>query len=917
VTFRFKHGDRPLDGYTIQRGVGRGGFGEVYYAISDGGREVALKALLLNHEIELRGVRQCINLKNPHLVSIFDVRMTPESMPFVIMEYVAGPSLREILRDRPQGLGRETAGYFLREIGRGLAYLHDRGIVHRDLKPENIFYEDGYVKIGDYGLSKYISVSRQSGQTMSVGTVHYMAPEIGTGIYNRGIDIYALGVILHELVTGRVPFEGDSFGEIIMKHLTAKPDLAGIEEPFARVIARALEKKPEDRYPTVDQMVGELLSEPSLEASVSVFNPAHLSLAGRREAAIAAPPAPVSPAAETVTFEAEARRAAANGRGAMEGAAYLAAEEGAAAAAVGLATPPHPGAGGSPGRALVDSPVPAPVQPRAARDRPAGDAALDPLDRPQRLGRAFFAGGLMTVIFWLLNARRGPDGPFAFACLAAVSAAAIIFSQTSLAARFQLEPGPWRRILAAAITAIPALVLGGGSRLFGQRSPDGAVFAYLLGMVLVDWSLRMNPRRDERMSIGSAFAAALPGLFLPLLFGLGSAGIVTGALLGTVSLLVNGVSPFVPHDRRRKKAPAAQPPPPAAGPVPANHDGMAAAPPAQAASPRRGMGHRLRRITGLGRDAPAARATQSPRLARHERPVRPFIRFIDYFLAAVGIGVTCAFLIFGLFTGEGIHAYTGAIISGAIGLFFLRQGLRERRGKIWADTLRPFLLLGSAATVAVCLPWIYYYSTWYPEYRRYREDLWVMMTLALVAGTLAYVFRPWPRVQPAQELAGPPERKVHLGWAAIGILLWMAGLASALVACAAAVGLGQALDLERELGVGPGFVESLSTLAGGLAINMVIGGAACVVVSRRRAGSWHILRAIAGQAALGLLLFVVFGLASEIHVARTGRIIYGGDEEVVFLTAAGMLALAAGGVILLVWPLRREQHRPAEEVSHA
>ena len=81
MSFRYRHGERPLEGYTIQRGVGRGGFGEVYYAISDGGREVALKALLLNHEIELRGVRQCINLKNPHLVSIFDVKVTDDGVP--------------------------------------------------------------------------------------------------------------------------------------------------------------------------------------------------------------------------------------------------------------------------------------------------------------------------------------------------------------------------------------------------------------------------------------------------------------------------------------------------------------------------------------------------------------------------------------------------------------------------------------------------------------------------------------------------------------------------------------------------------------------------------------------------------------------------------------------------------------------
>src|SRR5690606_19060325 len=95
-----------------------------------------------------------------------------------------------------------------------VAYLHDHGIVHRDLKPANIFTDEGFVKIGDYGLSKFISCSRRSGQTGSVGTVHYMAPEVANGRYGKEIDIYALGVIFFEMLTGSVPFEGESVGEI-------------------------------------------------------------------------------------------------------------------------------------------------------------------------------------------------------------------------------------------------------------------------------------------------------------------------------------------------------------------------------------------------------------------------------------------------------------------------------------------------------------------------------------------------------------------------------------------------------------------------------------------------------------------------------------------------------------------------------
>jgi len=179
-TYQYKYGDRPLEGYTIQRGAGRGGFGEVYYAVSDCGRQVALKAIQGCEEIELRGITQCMNLKSPHLVTIFDVKCNDQGKPFVIMEYVSGPSLADLLRESPGGLGAQKAAFFLREIGKGLSFLHESGIVHRGLKPGNIFYENGYVKIGDYGLTKVISGSHYVSDSV-VGTLHYMAPEVSEG----------------------------------------------------------------------------------------------------------------------------------------------------------------------------------------------------------------------------------------------------------------------------------------------------------------------------------------------------------------------------------------------------------------------------------------------------------------------------------------------------------------------------------------------------------------------------------------------------------------------------------------------------------------------------------------------------------------------------------------------------------------
>ena len=140
--------------------------------------------------------------------------------------------------------------------------LHDHGIVHRDLKPGNIFVDEGVVKVGDYGLSKFISCSRRSGQTESVGTVHYMAPEISNGRYGSEIDTYALGIILYEMLTGHVPFEGESVGEVLMKHLTAEPDLSVLGEPYREIVQKALTKDPDGRLKSVAELAGMLPPAP-------------------------------------------------------------------------------------------------------------------------------------------------------------------------------------------------------------------------------------------------------------------------------------------------------------------------------------------------------------------------------------------------------------------------------------------------------------------------------------------------------------------------------------------------------------------------------------------------------------------------------------------------------------------------------
>ena len=254
MKFTYSSGQRPLDGFTLKRGVGRGGFGEVYFAVSDGGKEVALKLVRGESQIELRGVAQCLNLKHTNLVNIYDLRTDGQGDHWVVMEYVAGEPLNVVLQRHPQGLPRELAREWFLGLARAVGYLHDHGIVHRDLKPANVFLENGFVKVGDYGLSKSLSGSQRTANTGSVGTVHYMAPEISTGNYNKQVDVYAAGVIFYEMLTGRVPFDGESAGEILMKHLTTPPDLSKVPAEFLPVVAKALAKNPAQRYPSMAEM---------------------------------------------------------------------------------------------------------------------------------------------------------------------------------------------------------------------------------------------------------------------------------------------------------------------------------------------------------------------------------------------------------------------------------------------------------------------------------------------------------------------------------------------------------------------------------------------------------------------------------------------------------------------------------------
>jgi len=564
-TYRYKHGDRPLEGYTIQKAAGRGGFGEVYYAVSDSGREVALKAIQNYEQVELRGISQCMNLKSPHLVTVFDVKYNDRKEPFVIMEYISGPSLRDLLLESPNGLGTQKAAFFLREIAKGLSYLHECGIVHRDLKPSNIFYENGYVKVGDYGLTKAISASRHSGHTITVGTVHYMAPEIGAGSYDRSIDIYALGILLYEMLTGKVPYVGSSPAEILMKHMTGTPDLTTIDEPFAHVIKKALAKEPADRYKTIQEMVEELFGSENIRNSVSHFSPDELSVVAQHVAAkanIGQQPGAEQPKADKAAPSAKAAK-----NQFSQAARHFAQQA------------------DDFGRTIADK-VDTSAHKFLGSKKVHIPGVTDPILLGQRRTLAFVTMIIVALGAGFLHGKN--NGSFIQTALmvfvmTGVCAKTIMFSRQRLLVNLESESKWIGRLATCCLASLLATLFGvmlyrlvgipgftGEMNHFGRRMHfPFRFFAMFTGpfdnfksiwlslavpMLLVDWQRISSPQRSKRLSLGTALWLGLLGLIAAEIFG--SVPIVIASVLAGAALVVQAISSFGGSTQHIYKAPA-------------------------------------------------------------------------------------------------------------------------------------------------------------------------------------------------------------------------------------------------------------------------------------------------------------------------------------------------------------------------
>ncbi len=264
-------GQKINDRYEIIKSIGEGGMANVYLAqdtILD--RKVAIKVLrgdLANDEKFIRRFQRealsASSLSHPNIVEMYDVG-EDNGNHFIVMEYIEGKTLKQLLKKRGNLTVSEAVDIML-QLTDGIAHAHDSYIIHRDLKPQNIMIqEDGQIKITDFGIAMALN-STQLTQTNSVmGSVHYLPPEQASG---KGAtikcDIYSMGILFYELLTGVLPFKGDNAVEIALKHMkeplpSVRKQNANIPQSVENIILRATAKNPKNRYDDVKEMYQDL-----------------------------------------------------------------------------------------------------------------------------------------------------------------------------------------------------------------------------------------------------------------------------------------------------------------------------------------------------------------------------------------------------------------------------------------------------------------------------------------------------------------------------------------------------------------------------------------------------------------------------------------------------------------------------------
>ena len=266
-------GQKISDRYQIIKAIGEGGMANVYLAydtILD--RDVAVKVLrgdLANDEKFVRRFQRealsASSLTHPNIVEVYDVG-EDHGQYYIVMEYVEGKNLKDLIKKRGKLTLSEVIDIML-QITDGMSVAHDSYIIHRDIKPQNIMIlENGLVKIMDFGIAMAMN-STQLTQTNSImGSVHYLPPEQANGKGSTlQSDIYSMGILMYELLTGKLPYKGDNAVEIALKHLkeplpSIKEELPNIPQSVENIVIKAAAKNPKNRYADAREMHNDLLT---------------------------------------------------------------------------------------------------------------------------------------------------------------------------------------------------------------------------------------------------------------------------------------------------------------------------------------------------------------------------------------------------------------------------------------------------------------------------------------------------------------------------------------------------------------------------------------------------------------------------------------------------------------------------------
>lgn len=300
-----------LGKFQIQRLLGQGAMGEVYLGLDPSiGREVAIKTILpaaaQGDEAKARFEREAKaagTLNHPHLVTIYEFG-EDQGVLYLAMEYVKGQDLEELFRE--QSLSRTETLEVLAQVCDGLGFAHQHGIVHRDIKPSNIrVTRDGkrlHAKVMDFGVAR-VGDSDMTATGMVMGTVNYMAPEyIRTGKPDPRSDLFAVGVMLYEALSGRKPFAGDTTPTILYRIVHEAPEpidlqaLAGLSPAIRPMLDKALEKDPDRRFQTAEALAKALRAakDPTWQGDVE---PATTRVGAGAATAVLAPRVPTQPMA--------------------------------------------------------------------------------------------------------------------------------------------------------------------------------------------------------------------------------------------------------------------------------------------------------------------------------------------------------------------------------------------------------------------------------------------------------------------------------------------------------------------------------------------------------------------------------------------------------------------------------------------